>query len=225
MSQVYIFDFGDKIKVGYSTNVKKRLRTIELSSGVKAKNVYCVNAGRKEEKQLHLQLKNRLEGEFFAYPFDDAKTLLDKIVAERAFCIPGETNKMQYPRRYIYPAVITPEKGKYYVRVPDVPGCVTTGVSLEDAVSQITDALSACLVVLEDTGLPIPDATPQPQIQYGDSDIRTMVRVNTITYRARTDTRVVRKNICLPAWMAAMAEQEGINCSKVLQDALVQHFS
>lgn len=46
MEQVYIFDFGDKIKAGYSTNVRKRLRTIELSSGVTAKQIYSVQAGR-----------------------------------------------------------------------------------------------------------------------------------------------------------------------------------
>lgn len=80
MEQVYIFDFGDKIKAGYSTDVKKRLRTIELSSGVRAKQSYCVQAGRKEEKLLHSWLTNRLEGEFFAFPFGEARSILDKIV-------------------------------------------------------------------------------------------------------------------------------------------------
>lgn len=80
MDQVYIFDFGDKIKVGFSTNVEKRLRTIELSSGVKAKQVYSVPASRKEEKLLHSWLTNRLEGEFFAFPFDEAQQILDKII-------------------------------------------------------------------------------------------------------------------------------------------------
>ncbi len=81
MEQVYIFDFGDKIKAGYSTNVKKRLRTIELSAGVTAKRIYSVQAGRTVEKLLHRRLENRLLGEFFAFPFDRAKELLDEIVA------------------------------------------------------------------------------------------------------------------------------------------------
>lgn len=82
MEQVYIFDFGDKIKVGFSTNVKKRLRTIELSSGVKAKQVYAVDASRWVEKESHKLLTNRLEGEFFAFPFDKAKSIVDKFVQE-----------------------------------------------------------------------------------------------------------------------------------------------
>lgn len=78
--QVYIFDFGDKIKVGYSTNVKKRLRTIELSSGIEAIRTYSVAAGRPVEKALHSKLENRMLGEFFAFPFEQAKTLLDEII-------------------------------------------------------------------------------------------------------------------------------------------------
>lgn len=80
MEQVYIFDFGDKIKVGFSSNVEKRLRTIELSSGTKAKQVYAVNTSRQAEQIAHTWLENRLEGEFFAFPFDKAKSIVEDIV-------------------------------------------------------------------------------------------------------------------------------------------------
>lgn len=127
--------------------------------------------------------------------------------------------------RYTYTAVITPEDGKCYVRVPDIAGCVTTGKDIEDAVTQITDALSGCLVVWEDQGLTIPQATPQPKVPHDAADVLTLVSVDTIAYRAKTDTRAVRKNVSIPAWMANMAERRGINCSKVLQDALAQQLS
>lgn len=127
--------------------------------------------------------------------------------------------------RYTYTAVITPGEGKCYVRVPDITGCVTTGKDIEDAVTQITDALSGCLVVWEDQGLSIPQATPQPEVPHDGEDVLTLISVDTIAYRARTDTRAVRKNVSIPAWMANMAERKGINCSKVLQDALAQQLS
>ena len=127
--------------------------------------------------------------------------------------------------RYTYTAVITPGERKCYVRVPDISGCVTTGEDVEDAVIQITDALNGCLVVWEDQEIPIPKATPQQEIPHEKGDILTLITVDTIAYRARTDTRAVRKNVSIPAWMAAMAEQRGINCSKVLQDALVHQLS
>ena len=127
--------------------------------------------------------------------------------------------------RYTFTAVITPEGGKCYVRVPDITGCATTGKDIEDAVVQITDALSGCLVVWEDQGFPIPSATAQQDIPHAPADVLTLITVDTIAYRAQTDTRAVRKNVSIPAWMAAMAERKGINCSKVLQDALMRQFS
>lgn len=51
-----------------------------------------------------------------------------------------------------------------------------------------------------------------------------MIRVDTIAYRALTDTRAVRKNVSLPAWMVNLADRQGINCSQLLQDALRKQF-
>lgn len=127
--------------------------------------------------------------------------------------------------RYTFTAVITPEGGKCYAKVPDISGCITSGKTVEDAVEQITDALSGCLVVWEDQGLDIPPATPQSEIPRSGEEVLTLVSVDTIAYRAKTDTRAVRKNVSIPAWMANMAERKGINCSKVLQDALVRQLS
>jgi antitoxin HicB len=126
--------------------------------------------------------------------------------------------------KYTYTAVFTPtEDGKeFYARVPDVPGCVTTGDDIEDAMEQITDALGGCLVVAEDQGLDIAAPTPQSDIPHGTGDVLSLIRVDTIAYRARTDNRAVRKNVSIPAWMAKLADQRGINCSKLLQDALSQ---
>ncbi len=53
----------------------------------------------------------------------------------------------------------------------------------------------------------------------------SIIRVDTLAYRAATDTGAVRKNVSLPAWMAALAEKRGVNCSQVLQDGLMQLFN
>lgn len=123
---------------------------------------------------------------------------------------------------YIYSAMFTAnETGtKYFARVPDLPGCVTTGDTLEDAIDQITDAASCWLVVAEDKGLPIPAATPQRDLEREVGSMFSMIQIDTISYRAQTDTRAVRKNVSLPAWMANLADKRGINCSQLLQDAL-----
>lgn len=124
--------------------------------------------------------------------------------------------------QYIYTALFTPiEDGSgYYAKVPDLPGCITTGNSLSDAIDQITDAMAGWLVVAEDEGEEIAPPTPQDQLCADSNTIVSLISADTIEYRARTDTRAVRKNVSLPYWMVCLAEKRGINCSQVLQDAL-----
>lgn len=123
---------------------------------------------------------------------------------------------------YTYTAVLTPspEENTVYAKVPDLSYCISSGKDMQDAILMITDALSGCLTVLEDEGVPIPRPSAQKEIPRNPDDVLTLVTVDTLAYRAKTDTRAVRKNVSLPAWMVKMADAQGINCSKVLQDAL-----
>ena len=129
--------------------------------------------------------------------------------------------------KYTYTAIFarTEDGAEFYARVPDLPGCITTGDSLEDAIEQIADAASGYLVVAEDQGLPIPSPTPQDDLPHAPGDIFSLIQVDTLAYRARTDTRAVRKNVSLPAWMAELADRRGINCSQVLQEGLKARLS
>jgi predicted RNase H-like HicB family nuclease len=123
---------------------------------------------------------------------------------------------------YIYTATFTASQdgSKYYARVPDLPGCITTGHSLQDAIDMITDAACGWLVVAEDEGLSIPEPTAQKLVPQEPDAICSLIRCDTIRYRAETDTKAVRKNVSLPAWMVNLADKRGINCSQVLQEAL-----
>ena len=126
--------------------------------------------------------------------------------------------------KYIYTATFVPNENetKYYCRVPDLPGCITTGSSIDDAIEMITDAASGWLVVAEDEGNEIPPPTPQHKLDIPENATCSIIRIDTFAYRAATDTRAVRKNVSLPAWMATLAEKRGVNCSQVLQDGLIQ---
>ena len=118
-----------------------------------------------------------------------------------------------------YLAILTPYDGGFDVDFPDLPGCVTTGESLMEAMDMATDAANLWLCGAEDQGIPIPDATSAlPNLE--KKQFCAAISVDTLKYRMQTDTRAVRKNVSLPAWMSTMAEKRGINCSQVLQDAL-----
>ncbi len=129
--------------------------------------------------------------------------------------------------KYIYTATLIPNEDgtKFYCRVPDLPGCVTTGNSIENAIEMITDAASGWLVVAEDEENDIPAATPQGSLDIPCNAVCSIICIDTIAYRAATDTKAVRKNVSLPAWMATLAEKRGVNCSQVLQDGLMQMLS
>ncbi len=130
--------------------------------------------------------------------------------------------------KYIYTAILIPEEdgSGYFARIPDLPGCITTGKDFADAIEQITDAASIWLVDAEDDRPEeIVPATPQVDIERPADAVLTLIQIDTLAYRAAIDTRAVRKNVSLPAWMAALADKRGINCSQVLQEALLSKLS
>ena len=150
--------------------------------------------------------------------FDTSRKKSSAIRRAEKLSLKGATMK------YIYTATFTPSDGKFYARVPDLDGCITTGSSLDDAIEQITDAASGWLVVAEDNGDPINPPSPQDQIHVPEGTLKSLIQIDTLKYRAQTDSRSVRKNVSLPAWMAAMADERHINCSQVLQEGLLQHL-
>ena len=125
--------------------------------------------------------------------------------------------------KYIYTAVfekVSPDR--YECSIPDLPGCVSSGKDLQEAIDMITDAASGWLVVNEDENNLIPSPTPQDQIDASKDAILSLIQVDTIAYRAATDTRCVRKNVSLPAWMASLADKRRLNCSQILQESLTR---
>ena len=50
-----------------------------------------------------------------------------------------------------------PDEGGYWVKVPMLPGCVTEGDTLEEAIGNAKEAVEGYLQTLADRGIPIPD--------------------------------------------------------------------
>lgn len=125
---------------------------------------------------------------------------------------------------YIYPAVFTPDQEcGYLVSVPDLPGCVTSGGTLEEAMHMIKDVLCICLCVYEDEKIQILPPRSIKELATDDpTAFATLIEADTIRYRMETDGRAVRTNVSLPAWLKFKAEQAGINFSQILQDGIKQ---
>lgn len=50
-----------------------------------------------------------------------------------------------------------PDEDGYWVKVPALPGCVTQGETVEEAVSNAKEAVEAYVLSLKDHGIPIPE--------------------------------------------------------------------
>lgn len=110
--------------------------------------------------------------------------------------------------------------GSFDVRVPDLPGCVTSGENLADAMDQATDAANLWVYSAEKRGYDIPKPTDPCQIKPAQGEIATLLKIDTEQYRRKLNHTTVRKNVSIPRWMAEMVDERNLNCSKILQDAL-----
>ena len=65
-----------------------------------------------------------------------------------------------------YAVVIEQAGENYSTYVPDLPGCVATGRTVEEAEAAIREAISHHLAGLREYGMPIP--VPSSQVDYVD---------------------------------------------------------
>ena len=65
-----------------------------------------------------------------------------------------------------YAIVIEKAESNYAAYVPDLPGCVTTGATIEETEQQIREAIEFHIRGLREDGLPIPE--PSSKVNYVD---------------------------------------------------------
>ncbi len=124
--------------------------------------------------------------------------------------------------KLVYPALFSPwdEGDGYTVEFPDLPGCVTEGDSLADAMEMAQDAASGWVLGELEDGNPIPKASSPTSIPHGDDEFLSVVVLNMDVYAEKHGKRAVRKNLTIPAWLNTFAEKQHVNFSQVLTDAL-----
>lgn len=121
---------------------------------------------------------------------------------------------------YSHTAIFTEKDGGgWRARFSYLKGCIMSEKTLSGAIDQITDTISVWPVSVEDENFPIPEPTPQHELEIPADDECPLSKVDLAAYRKKTDSSAVRKNVLLPAWMVALAEKRNINCSRVLQEA------
>lgn len=120
-----------------------------------------------------------------------------------------------------YPAVFLKEKdGRYSVSFPDIPEAITCGENLENAIKMAEECLGLCLEGRKEDGEEIPKAHFE-NIETGENEIIVGIEFDSIEFNKKYNNKAVRKNVTIPAWLNELAENDNINFSQVLQNALM----
>jgi len=105
------------------------------------------------------------------------------------------------------------------VYFPDVKGCVSCGENFGHALRMAKEALSLHIYGMEKDGEPTPFSTDKvPRTDAGDMVVPITIYPDIII--DELNNRRVKTTITLPYWLKSLAEEEGVNYSRLLENAL-----
>ncbi len=111
--------------------------------------------------------------------------------------------------------------GGYLVTVPDFE-CHTQGEDIAEAMYMARDVIGLMGITMEDMGKKIPEPdTNTYTFELADDDMVLYVDVDFLDYRKRNENKKVKKTLTIPSWLNEKAEDEQINFSRLLEEALL----
>lgn len=128
--------------------------------------------------------------------------------------------------KYMFPAVFQPcKEGGYSIYFPDLPGCISEGDTLEEALAMAKDGLELFLWNMEDGKEEIPEPTPPEGIKIEDGNFVVPIIADMKLARAQMNNKTVNTNVTIPQWLKFKAEENKINFSQLLQEAIKQKLN
>lgn len=124
-----------------------------------------------------------------------------------------------------YQAIFTPFSDGtegYVVEFPDLPGCVTEGYSIAEALYMAEDAASGWVLTELENGKQPPMALDHSMDCMKKGQFMSYVALDMDTYAEKYGNRAVKKTLTIPAWLNTFVEEHNISCSKVLKESLTQ---
>lgn len=128
--------------------------------------------------------------------------------------------------RYSYLAVFTYSDEGIAIEFPDLPGCYPSADKddTEGALNNAREALGLHIWGLEHDGEELPAASVISNITLEENQVPVLVEVFMPPIRERINSKFVKKTLSLPAWLAAKADEDGVNCSRLFQNALMEYL-
>lgn len=124
-------------------------------------------------------------------------------------------------KAYIFPAYFRRvSSGGFSIDFPDLPGCISAGDTIEEAMAMAREALSLHLYGLLEDNEPVPSASDLPELRQEKDAFLTLVEGRPDMVGEVIRNKAVKKTLTIPYWMNEEAERLNINFSQVLQDAV-----
>ena len=126
-------------------------------------------------------------------------------------------------KKLVYPAILYPFESDegFTVEIPDLPGCVSQGNNLAEAIEMAIDAASGWLLDELEDGNILPKASTLESVEAEDDGFVQYLILDIDSYAEKYGNKAVRKNLTIPSWLNTIAEKQNINFSEVLKDALI----
>jgi Uncharacterized conserved protein len=128
--------------------------------------------------------------------------------------------------RYSYVAVFSYDEDGICIEFPDLPGCcpcADTG-NTDMALKNAKEAMGLHIWGMEQDNEAPPSPTPITAISLEPNQVPVLIEVFMPPIRERINSRFVKKTLSLPAWLASKADEDGVNCSKLFQNALMEYL-
>ena len=128
--------------------------------------------------------------------------------------------------RYSYLAVFTYDEDGIVIEFPDLPGCYPCAEkdNTEEALKNAKEALGLHIWGMEQDGEILPEPSVITELSLEPKQIPVLINVFMPPIRERINSKFVKKTLSLPAWLAAKAEEDGVNCSRIFQNALMEYL-
>ena len=127
-------------------------------------------------------------------------------------------------KTYYYPAIFTKEEVGFSVSFPDLPGCFTEGDTIEEAYKMSVSAIGL-YAQSEDGDFDFPKASSPDEITLDNDEFLVLIEFDLVEYLKNTSDRSVKKTLTIPSWLNELAEQNNVNFSNVLQNALKEYLN
>ncbi|HBV82578.1 MAG TPA: pilus assembly protein HicB [Lachnospiraceae bacterium] len=128
--------------------------------------------------------------------------------------------------RYSYVAVFSYDEDGICIEFPDLPGCCpcADAGNTDMALKNAKEAMGLHIWGMEQDSETLPSPTPITDISLEPNQVPVLVEVFMPPIRERINNRFVKKTLSLPAWLASKADEDGVNCSKLFQTALMEYL-